>query len=451
MTEKPNRFGPVWLQPGVSTGNMLTLMLGGYTTIGLLTFVALGTPHVLTVYLGVPQCEQGALSGYLHAFQEMVALAVFAPLGILADRIGRREVYVASFLMMALGYALYSFVSSIPELYAYRAIYAVGVAGVTGMLGTIVADYSQDRSRGLLVAGVGVLNALGVITVAIVLGHLPQFFVERGASQAAAGHDAFFVVAGICVVMALLLALGLKGGTPVAKAQRLSFPELVRSGLAEARNPRIALSYACGFIARSDLVLLGTYSVLWGTTVAASRGMPAAQALAEGRKIFTIASTAALLWLFVIGVVIDRVNRVTGIIICMTLASMGYLGTMFIDDPLSKDAIPLIILLGIGQISAFAGAQTLISKEAPPRSRASVIGMFNVFGAAGILLSTALGGVLFDRIGPHAPFVMVGGLTVLLIAAAVVCRIKAPGPLSDREPTTAVSDALRLKGDSLRQ
>ena len=53
MTEKPNRFGPVWLQPGVSTGNMLTLMLGGYTTIGLLTFVALGTPHVLTVYLGV--------------------------------------------------------------------------------------------------------------------------------------------------------------------------------------------------------------------------------------------------------------------------------------------------------------------------------------------------------------------------------------------------------------
>ena len=52
---------------------------------------------------------------------------------------------------------------------------------------------------------------------------------------------------------------------------------------------------------------------------------------------------------------------------------------------------------------------------------------------------------------PAATMVVVAGLTVLLIAAAVVCRIKAPGPLSDREPTTAVSDALRLKGDSLRQ
>lgn len=447
MTRHPNRFGPVWLQEGVTSGNMMALILGGLTTIGLLTFIALGTPYVLTVYLDIPQSQQGALSGYLHTFQEVVALAVFAPLGIMADRIGRRSVYVGSFLIMGIGYGMYSYASSVPELYAYRFVYAIGVAGCTGMLGTITADYSLDRSRGLLVAAVGVLNAIGVIVGAIVLGKLPQMFVNGGASPEAAGHDAFLVVAAICVVVGLLLAFGLKGGTPVDKAHRLSLPELVRSGLAEARNPRIALSYACGFIARSDLVLLGTYSVLWGTTVASSRGLPAAEALAAGRNIFTIASTAALLWLFVIGVVIDRVNRVTAIVICMSIASIGYLGTMFVDDPLSSSAIPLFALLGVGQISAFAGAQTLISKEAPPKSRASVIGMFNVFGAAGILVSTSIGGILFDRIGPHAPFVMIGVLTLLLVAGAVFVRIRAPGPLSDREPPTAVGEALRMKRD----
>jgi MFS family permease len=421
---------------------MLTLLAGAYATIGLLTFIALITPYVLTVYLQVPQGEQGRVSGYLHTFQEIIALAVYGPIGVLADRIGRRQVYVGGLLLMALGYALYSFATSMPELYAYRFVYTLGIAAATGMLGVIIADYTEARSRGIAVAGSGILNGLGVITVAIGLGHLPQFFVERGASQEMAGHDAHFVVAGLCVFFALLLAVGLKGGTPVAREQRPPVSELFRSGFTEGRaNPRIALSYACAFIARSDLVLLGTYSVLWGTTAAMAKGMEAAQALAEGRKVFVIASTAALLWLFVIGVVLDRVNRVTGVIICMTIACLGYLGTILIGDPLSKAAIPLLILLGIGQISAFAGAQTLIAKEAPTASRGAVIGMFNICGAAGILFSTFVGGILFDRVGPHAPFVLVGCLTVFLIVAAVACRIRAPG--EGLGPRVSIATTLR--------
>lgn len=440
MTAQANRFGPFWLQPGVATGNMLTLFAGAFATIGLLTFIALSTPYVLTVYLQVPQGQQGAVSGYLHTFQEIICLAVFGPIGVLADRIGRRAVFVGGLMCMALGYALYSFSSSMPELYTYRFIYAIGIAAATGMLGTIPADYTEDRSRGLAVAATGVLNAIGVITVAIGLGRLPQFFVDRGATQEAAGHDAHFVVAGLCFMFALLLAVGLKGGTPVAREKRPPVRDLFRSGVSEGRaNPRIALSYACAFIARSDLVLLGTYSVLWGTTVATAKGMEPAQALAEGRKVFATASIAALLWLFVIGVVLDRVNRVTGVVICMTIACLGYMGTMLIDDPLSKSAIPLLVLLGMGQISAFAGAQTLIAKEAPLESRGSVIGMFNICGAAGILFSTFIGGILFDRVGPHAPFVFVGCLTLLLIAASVACRIKAPGPISDRGARAAMA------------
>lgn len=432
MTDRDNRFGPFWLQPGVSTGNMLALFAGALGTIGLLTFIALSTPYVLTVYLQVPQGQQGAISGYLHTYQEIIALLAFGPLGILADRAGRRTVFVAGLLLMGLGYSLYSFATSMPELYAYRFIYAIGIAAATGMLGTVPADYTEDRSRGLAIAVTGILNAIGVIIVAIGLGRLPQMFVERGASQEAAGHDAHFVVAGLCVGFAILLAAGLKGGTPLAREQRPSVRELLHSGLAEGRlNPRVALSYVCAFIARSDLVLLGTYSVLWGTTAAMARGMEAAQALAQGRKVFAIASTAALVWLFVIGIVLDRVNRVTGVIICMTIACIGYMGTMLIDDPLSRTAIPFLILLGMGQISAFAGAQTLIAKEAPTASRGTVIGMFNICGAMGILFSTFVGGILFDRIGPHAPFVFVGSLTIILIAAAVACRIKAPGPISD--------------------
>ena len=71
-------------------------------------------------------------------------------------------------------------------------------------------------------------------------------------------------------------------------------------------------------------------------------------------------------------------------------------------------AIPFFVLLGIGQISAFLGAQTIIGKEAPEAVRASVIGVFNFCGALGILVLTGIGGVLFDRVGPWAPFFLVG-------------------------------------------
>ncbi len=109
--------------------------------------------------------------------------------------------------------------------------------------------------------------------------------------------------------------------------------ELVRSGFSEAVNPRIALAYACGFIARSDLVLLGTYSVLWGTTAGSCAGHGCRrEAMSAGRRVFAMASIAALLWLPVIGLILDRINRVTGIIICMAIASPGYLGTTFVDD-----------------------------------------------------------------------------------------------------------------------
>lgn len=436
-----NRFGPFWLQPAVSTGNMLALFFGAYTTIGLLTFIAISTPYVLTVQLQVPQSAQGSVSGYLHTFQEVIAIAVFGPIGVLADRIGRRAVYCGGLLLMGAGYALYSYANSYPELYTYRFIYALGIAAATGMLGTIPADYTEQRSRGIAVAGTGILNAIGVITIGIALGRsLFGFFDARGATEAQAGHYAHFVIAGICVLTAAVVGFGLKGGTPMAKAERPPVRQLFRSGIDEAfANPRIGLSYLCAFIARSDLVLLGTYSVLWGTTAAAERGMDAAQQAAAGGKIFGTASIAALLWLVVIGFILDRVNRVTGIIISMSIACAGYLGTMFIDDPLSSSAIPLIVLLGMGQISAFAGAQTLIAKEASVATRGSVIGMFNMFGAIGILVATSVGGILFDKVGPHAPFVFVGLLTLGLIAAAVVCRIKAPGPLSDRGLAGGVS------------
>jgi MFS family permease len=120
---------------------------------------------------------------------------------------------------------------------------------------------------------------------------------------------------------------------------------------------------------------------------------------------------------------------VTVLAICMGLSAIGNLALLLLVDPLGSGAIWFFVMLGIGQISVYLGAQSLIGQEAPTRERGSVIGAFNVSGAIGILVITVLGGRLFDHVDPRAPFVVVGVINLLLLVASVFVRLKAPSPI----------------------
>jgi MFS family permease len=422
------RLGPIEFAPGISRVNGLVFFYSAFTAIGLLAFVSVATPYVLNVYLNIPIAEQGQITGDLAAWNEVTLLLVFGPCGILADRIGRREVFAVGFLMMAAGYAFYPWADSIGELTIYRVIYAAGIGAATAMLQTLLADYPSEKTRGRTVAFTGILNGSGVIVLTVGLGGLMKTFVDQGEEATTAGYMVHFGVAGLCAISAVVVLFGLKKGTPVRREDRPPIGELIRCGFSEARNPRIALSYACAFIARGDLVVVGTFVNLWGTTAGIEAGLDPAEATAKGRMLFGIASVAALFWLPVMGWMLDRVNRVTGTTIAMTLAALGFLFTDLIDDPLLPPAYIFFALLGIGQISAFAGAATLIGQEAPLAKRGAVVGMFNICGAIGILFSTAVGGRIYDAIGPHAPFELIGTLTLVTVLFGLIVRWKSPGP-----------------------
>lgn len=424
------KFWFVQLAPGILPRNFGTLLYGAFTTIGLLAFVSIGTPYVLNVYLKIPLEQQGRIAGDLAAWSEIALLLIFGPCGVVADKIGRRQVFAFGFVFMGIAYALYPFAGSVGELTAYRMLYAVGMGAATAMLQTILADYPANASRGKATALVGTLNGLGVVILSVGLGGLMKTFVARGSTPEAAGYLAHFIVAGLCFLSAGVVFAGLKKGTPVNKTEQLPLNKLVGAGLAAARNPRIALAYASAFIARGDLVVVGTFANLWGTTAGIEAGLDPATASAKGRMLFAITGIAGLFWLPLMGVMLDRVNRITGTIVCMSLAAAGFLVVNVVDDPLAPGAWIFFVFLGVGQISAFAGAATLISQEAPIASRGAVVGMFNTFGAVGILFGTAVGGRLFDSIGPHAVFVMVGALSVLVVMYGFWVRWKAPGPLT---------------------
>jgi MFS family permease len=437
--ERGVKLGFLELAPGISKSNAYFFFYASFATIGLLTFISTGTAQVLNA-IGVPQGEHGAVSGQLVIISEIMQVMIFGVAGVAADRIGRREVAAVGMVVMGLGYALYPFAESVNELLVYRAIYALGLGAATGMVGTLIADYSSDATRGKFVAVGGIFNGLGVIFVTVLFGaRAAPALVEAGYDPLVATQITHGIVAAVCFISAIIYYAGLKKGTPGQKEERPPVTELIKSGFTEAvHNPRIALSYACGFVARSDQVILGTFTVLWGTTVGVSQGLDYATAAGKGAIIFAIAGTASLLWLPVMGAILDRFNRVTGVFVCMTLATLGYLSTYLVDEttmfttsgfPLSSEAVLLFALLGAGQICAFLGATILISHEAPKLKRGAVVGMFNIFGAIGIFIAVFFGGQLFDTLGGYGPFVLVGGFNAVVALFAIIVRIKSPGEM----------------------
>ncbi|MBK7251829.1 MAG: MFS transporter [Gammaproteobacteria bacterium] len=421
------RLGPIELADGVTRGHARTLLFAAFTTIGLLVFVGVATPYVLNVHLGVPLDEQGRVSGHLVMWTEITQLATFTLFGVVADRIGRRQVFALGYVVMALGYALYPYAGSTGELTVYRILYALGVSAATCMLATVVSDYPREQSRGRMVTLVGICNGLGIVALTVVFGRLPKWLTEAGYDAVTAGRWTLLIVAAAALVSGLIVARGLKPGLEVRREERPSIGHLLRAGFTAMRNPRITLAYSAAFVARGDLVILGTFTNLWGQAAVFAAGGTGADAMAQGKTLFVVAQIAALPWAGIAFFLIDRFNRVAGLALCMGLAAIGYLSIRIVSDPLAGATLPLFALLGIGQISAFLGATALIGQEAPVAERASVVAMFSFFGAVGILVTSLAGGYLYDHAGPEAPFVMIGFLNLIVLAAALLVRRYAPG------------------------
>lgn len=426
-TAKANRVGPIYMMPGVSRVNIYSTFYAGFITISMLTGINFLQGYILTEHLNIPRAQQGTISGDLAFWTELITIALFIPFGALSDRIGRRPIYIIGLLFVCLGYGLYPFAESITELLIYRLIFAVGVAAAATMLSAVQNDYPMERSRGILIGLTGTMNVLGVIFMASGIARIPDLLTEQGYDPVTAGQVMFLIPTALCLLSIGILQMGLKGGTPVKKEDQRDIKTLLLSGLKAAKNPRIALSYAGAFAARADFILKGLFLALWVIHAGGQEGMSPAQSMARFATIIFLMQISGLIWSPVFGWIMDRVNRVTAAIIALTFASIGYTSMGIITSPLDFAMLPFFIILTLGTSGMVVASLGIIGQEAAPAERGSVIAMNSLFGAIGILVLTSGGGRLFDIIGPSAPFVVAGLAQGVLLIAAIIIRIVAPG------------------------
>ncbi len=380
-------------------------------------------PYILNVNLGLPIEQQGRVAGDMGFYRELVLIALSTLIGALSDRTGRRIIFVVGMLVLSAAYVFYGYVDSIAQLIIAQLVLATGIALFNVMIIALQVDYADEGSRGKLVGFSGVAIGFGQALIGAVFLGLPQRFVGAGATELAAGQYTTLAMAGFAFVTAIIALLGLKSGRPPHVDDKLPLRAVIVRGLAAGRsNPRILLAYLSAFASRGDMVVVGTFYTLWLTQAGLAAGMTDDAAARTAGLYFLVVMLTALFWAPILGFINDRVNRTTVMLLSLAIASVGYIGMGLIPDPLGGWMIPGAIVLGIGQISVTSACQTLVGQEAPPESRGSITGMFALFGAGGILFITKVGGIIYDAIGPAAPFVLIGFINGGLCLYALAVR-----------------------------
>jgi MFS family permease len=361
----------------------------------------------------------------------IIGLAGFV--GTWSDRIGRRKVYCLGFLLMTLGYGIYPLATSVTELYFYRISFAIGIAIVAVMLSACVVDAVQERCRGKWVGTNNLLQGLGVVAMSVLLAKAPAWFMSLGADVVHAARYAYWTAAGLALLAAALMAIGLpKHYVAAANMQQTSMLQQMRTALhLGLQNPRLALAYGAAFIGRGDFVVIGAFFSLWIMQTGIDKGMTAGESLARGGMLFGLVQLAAMLWAFFMGILSDRLNRVTALCVALALASAGYLLLGNVADPFATAFIPVALLVGIGEVSVIVAAGALLGQEARPDLRGSIVGFYSAVGGVGILFATGVGGIIFDQIGRTAPFTLMGILNAALLALGLLVRARGgKGPVT---------------------
>lgn len=429
----PRRALGIQLVPGVRPVHLWSYLLVAVISsayAGALSVLQPGLLHVM----GIAPGDQATLTGLLSALQELVFIALLGPIGALADRMGRRPVYVAGLLLTGIGYALYPHAGSVPALIGLRLIVAVGAAAVVGMMVTVIADYPQEQDRGKANGLQGLVATFGAFIPPLLLP-LPALFATRGFSELQAQQATFAVAGSLGALAALVAALGLSGHAGRATEQPPALATVLGKGLASLRHPGIALACAAAFTSRGVLAVTGAFMSLWliqyGTGSLGLSGSEAMKQLAMPRVLTIV--TGALLGAVLMALFSDRVRRVTAVAVSAGLTAAVYLALFLVRDPTAPWVFGLLGLMGIAEISAFVSSQALIGQQAPASLRGVIIGFFGVAGAVGILIGTSLGGILFRAVGPSAPFVLFGALNLLVLAWALFLR-RQPEPTLELQP-----------------
>ncbi|AFE08007.1 putative multidrug resistance protein [Corallococcus coralloides DSM 2259] len=403
---------------------------------------------ILIPQLGVYGVRFGASPfavGLLVAVYSLMQLVAAPIMGRLSDRFGRRPVLLISQVGSLLGYVLFAFAHTLPLLFLSRVIDGVS-GGNVSTAQAVVADITKphERARGMGIIGAafglgfvlgpalgGVLgawggnlaiglfaaglSALNLINTWFFLPETRRADSPSATTRSMRGAAAVLTlpVVGRCVVLVLLYTVAfaqMEGTFSVYLLTRFlsSGPVPLEGGwLVHAVHPDAAVLKEASLRSGALFAVVGVLSALvQGGLVrrlVAAHGAPGQGAEgAPGGRGGREAPVA----------VVGFGLTAAGLALLPVAPSYGWL-------------FPVMGLLAVGSALVTPCLSALVSLHAPMERQGAVLGAYQASGSLGRIIGPALGGLLFTRLGPTAPYgtgavlVALGGLLALSLVTQV--------------------------------
>ena len=355
-------------------------------------------PIYMVSVLGTSVLTVGIIEGVAEATAAMTK--VFS--GALSDWLGKRKLLVAiGYGMAAFTKPIFPLAPSIGWLIAARFIDRVG-KGIRGApRDALIADISPAHLRG---ASFGLRQSLD--TVGAFLGPVLALFLMWWTVD---NYSVVFWIAVVPAFLSFLLVI-----FAVREPRQLPGMRRVRLPFSRAELARLPKSYWL-VVGISLVFTLARFSEAFLILDAQGVGLP----LPLVPLVLIVMNIAYSFSAYPVGVLADRVDRVTLLIIGVGLLVIGDLCLALIGG-LTGLAIGVVLWgLHMGFTQGLIAA--LVADAAPAELRGTAFGIFNLAAGIGLLVASVVAGVLWDWNGPLATFMtgavfsaMAGGCLLLV-------------------------------------
>ncbi|MDR7523211.1 MAG: MFS transporter [Armatimonadota bacterium] len=315
--------------------------------------------------------------------------------GGLADRLGRRPVMIIGMILSAAAPLLMAVLRTPLLFVPLRVVDGMGSAALWPSAAAAVADVTTSQRRA---TGMALLNLafLGGIAAGPSLG----LFVAGFAGDFRAG---FYLASGLLLLAALLTGALLPADPPDGHAgSRGAYGNPAR----RASPAALAASF------RASPVLLALFLIAFVQMFGAGLLVPIAAIYAKQVAgltehaigvLFLVITASVALTTIPAGRIADRLGRAP-LVIAGTV--LGALGMWLI--PFSRHLTWLAaggILLGSSYALTMPAWLALVTERAPQGSLGLAVGASETVQGMGLVLGPLLGGLLWDTLGPQAPFI----------------------------------------------
>lgn len=340
----------------------------------------------------------------LVASVSMIGMAVGSALaGSLADKFGRRSIFLITLLIYSLATGLSAFAAGVGIFFVLRFFVGLGLGGELPVATTYVLESSPEAVRGRRVVFLETFWAFGSLLAALI-----SFFVIPSF-----GWRIVFLIGAIPALYTIVLRFALPE-TP--KFARLEKRSTMRTALkliwSSSLARRSLVTWILWFV--MNYAYYGMF--LWLPTVLYDKGYSLVHSLGYS-LIMTLAQVPGYLtaaWL------VEKWGRKRTLVTAMILAGLSALGFGFATS--TATLLIFGLLLSYFMLAAFAGTYIFTVEQFPTAVRATGMGWAAGFGRIGSTIAPFATGWM---LGAHLAYGWIFGIffAVLLIGFIVVLTL----------------------------